>query len=71
MPEEKPLLEKGGELSFRIPEEFAKQFTKELRVIIKPGPTVGIWNPDIEMLGKLAKSGVLKDFDIVITPKKA
>jgi hypothetical protein len=58
------------EISFAIPEDLMKHFGKELRIVAKPGPTMGIWNPDLDTLGKLVKSGALKDFDVVITPKR-
>jgi hypothetical protein len=31
---------------------------------------MGIWNPDLDTLGKLMKAGALKEYDIVLTPKK-
>ena len=60
---------KTDEISYVIPEDLMKHFGKELRIVEKPGPTRGIWNPDLGTLEKLVKSGALKDFDIVITPK--
>lgn len=69
MSEEKSFLGKGGEFSFNIPEEHAKQFAKELRFVIKPGGTAGIYIHNIELLKKLVDAGTFKNYDIFVTPK--
>ncbi|MCL4537306.1 MAG: hypothetical protein M1610_06930 [Nitrospirae bacterium] len=67
--EKKISLGKGEEISFRIPEELVKEFGKDLRVVIRHPWVVGI--PVPERLLKLeALKGLLKDFDVVITPKQ-
>lgn len=71
MVEEKSFLEKGGEFSLNIPEEYAKKFAKELRFVIKPGGTAGIYIHDIELLKNLVDAGTLKNYDILVTPKTA
>jgi len=64
------LLGRGEEISFRIPEELVREFGKELRVVIRHPWIVGI--PVPERLLKLeALKRVLKDFDIMITPKSS
>ena len=61
------LVGKGEELSFQIPEVLFKEFAKDLRIVIRHPWIAGI--PVPERLRPDVLRG-LKDFDIMITPKK-
>lgn len=62
-----PVLSKGEEISFVIPEAIVKEFSKELRVVVRYPWVIGI--PVPERLRPEALKG-LKEFDIIITPKQ-
>lgn len=68
--EKVPLLGKGGEISFRIPEELIKEFGKELRVVIRHPWIVGIPIPERLLKSEVFKGLLKEEFDVLITPKQ-
>ena len=69
MDEKKVALGKGAEISFKIPPNLAEEFGKELRVIIRFPWLIGIPIPERFLKQELFKE-LLKDFDVMITPKQ-
>lgn len=67
---DKVILEgKGQQVSFRIPEDLAKEFGRELRVVVRHPWTVGI--PVLERLLRAeVLRKVLEDFDVILIPKE-
>ena len=61
------LVGKGDEISIQIPEVLAKEFSKELRVVIRHPWVVGIPVPE-RLRPDILKE--LKDYDILIIPKQ-
>jgi len=62
-------IEKPHEISFRIPEELVKEFSKDLRVVIRHPWVVGIPVPE-RLLKIEALKEIIKDFDVIITPRQ-
>lgn len=63
------LLARGEELSFHIPEELAKEFGRELRVVIRHPWIIGIPVPERLLKPEVLK-GLLGEFDVMVTPKQ-
>lgn len=59
-------LEKGEEISFKIPEILIREFGKELRIVIRPPRIICIPVLDLMKQGFLKE---LKGFEIMIIPK--
>ncbi|MDK2927254.1 MAG: hypothetical protein PWR31_944 [Bacillota bacterium] len=62
-------MDKGQQVSFRIPEDLAKEFGRELRVVVRHPWTVGISVPERLLRAEVLRE-VLKDFDVILTPKE-
>ena len=64
-----PLPEKPLSLEFRIPEEFIREFGKELRIVIRHPWVIGIPVPERLLKPEMLKA-LGKDFEVIVAPKK-